>query len=76
MLKVALVGANGFVGSRIVEMFHLGELAEIKPVVRSYSSLARLSKFKLDWQIADARDREALTKGLPGLRNGYSLRLR
>jgi 2-alkyl-3-oxoalkanoate reductase len=66
MLKVALVGANGFVGSRIVEMFHLGELAEIRPVVRSYSSLSRLSKFKLDWQIADARDQEALTRAFQG----------
>jgi 2-alkyl-3-oxoalkanoate reductase len=66
MLKVALVGANGFVGSRIVEMFHLAQLAEISPVVRSFASLAPLSKFKLDWQLADARDQEALTKAFQG----------
>jgi nucleoside-diphosphate-sugar epimerase len=66
MLKVAILGASGFVGSRLVEMFHLGELADIRPVVRSYSSAARLSRFKLDWQIADARDQAALTKAFHG----------
>lgn len=66
MLKVALVGASGFVGSRIVEMFHLGELAAVRPVVRSYASLARLSRFKLDWRVADACDQEKLTTAFRG----------
>lgn len=64
--KVAILGANGFIGSRIVEMLHLGGLADVRPVVRNIGALARLSRFDLDWRIADARDQEALCKALAG----------
>ena len=56
--RVAVLGAGGFIGSRIVEMFHLGGLADVRPVTRSTGALARLSRFDLDWRIADARDQE------------------
>jgi 2-alkyl-3-oxoalkanoate reductase len=56
-MKVALMGASGFVGSRMVEMFHLGGLGEIRPIVRSFGSLARLARFDLDCKIADASRR-------------------
>lgn len=64
--KVAVLGASGFIGSRIVEMLHLGGLAGVRPVVRSMGSLARLSRFDLDWRIADARDQKALCRALEG----------
>ncbi len=64
--KVAILGASGFVGSRIVEMFHLGSLADVRPVVRSMGALARLSRFDLDWRVADARDQAALRTALAG----------
>jgi len=63
---IAVLGGNGFIGSRIVEMFHLGGLAAVRPVVRSMGSLARLSRFDLDWRMADARDQKALGKALAG----------
>ncbi len=66
MRTVGIVGANGFVGTRLVEMFHLGGGAEARPVVRSFKSLARLSRFELDCRIADARDEAALAKALEG----------
>lgn len=66
MRKVAVIGANGFVGVRLVEMFHLGKLAEVRPVVRRFSSLARLSRFELDCRIADARDQKALEEAFAG----------
>jgi len=47
-------------------MLFLGQLAEVRPIVRSFSSLARVSKFDLDCHIADARDREALVPALKG----------
>jgi nucleoside-diphosphate-sugar epimerase len=62
----AVLGASGFVGSRIVEMFHLGGLAEVRPVARSIGSLARLSRFNLDWRLADALDQEALRTAFAG----------
>jgi 2-alkyl-3-oxoalkanoate reductase len=64
--KIAVVGANGFVGSRLVEMFHLGRVAEVVPVVRSVPSLARISRFTLDWRLADATDVDSLVKGFAG----------
>lgn len=66
MLKVAILGANGFIGSRTVEMLHLGGLAEVRPVVRTLTSLARLSRFNLDSRIANACDRAALESAFQG----------
>lgn len=64
--KVAVIGANGFVGSRVVEMFHLSGLCEVVPVVRGVNALPRLSRFELDWKLADARQTEALSAALTG----------
>lgn len=50
----------------MVEMFHLGQFARVRPVVRSFKSLARLSRFALDCRIADAQDASALTKAFEG----------
>ena len=64
--KIAILGASGFVGSRLLEMFHLGQFATLRPVVRNFSSLARLARFDLDWCIADALDQAALTQAFSG----------
>src|SRR5450432_425387 len=62
MNKVAILGASCFVGSRMVEMFHLGRLMEVHPIVRSFTSLPRIARFDLDWRVADACSEEGLTK--------------
>ena len=64
--RIAVMGASGFLGSRVVEMFHLGAVAEVRPVVRGFQSLARLARFELDWRVADARDETALTAAFEG----------
>lgn len=64
--RIALLGAGGFVGSRMVEVFHLMQIAEIVPVVRRVASMARLSRFQLDVAIADGRDSDALVKAIHG----------
>lgn len=66
MLTVAILGANGFIGSRAVEMLHLEQQAIVRPIVRSLPNLARLSRFDLDCRIADAFDVRALTEALTG----------
>ncbi|GAB4374213.1 MAG: hypothetical protein Kow00121_18310 [Elainellaceae cyanobacterium] len=66
MLNVAIVGANGFIGSRAVEMFHLNEWATVRPIVRHVPSLARLSRFNLDSRVADALDQTALRDAFLG----------
>ncbi len=66
MLKVAILGANGFIGSRTVEMLHLNGWAEVRPIVRTISNLARLSRFDLDCRIADALNQSALAEAFKG----------
>lgn len=66
MIKVAVLGANGFVGGRTVEMLHLKGLAEVRPVARNVAGLARLARFDLDGRIVDARDQTALRSALAG----------
>jgi nucleoside-diphosphate-sugar epimerase len=66
MLKVAILGANGFIGSRTAERLHLAGLAEVRPIVRSFASLARLSRFSLDFRVADAFDQPALRDAFTG----------
>lgn len=65
-MKLAVLGASGFVGSRLVEIFHLNRAFEVRPIVRSYNGLARLARFELDWRLADARDERALNEAFKG----------
>ncbi|HSL46404.1 MAG TPA: NAD-dependent epimerase/dehydratase family protein [Anaerolineales bacterium] len=66
MIKIAVLGANGFIGTRIMEMFALSDLAEVRPIVRNYSSLARASRFDLDSRVANASDQDALEAAFRG----------
>ena len=65
-VRVAVLGASGFIGIRLVEIFHLTEMATIRPVVRSVASLASLSRFDLECRLADARDQAALRRAFAG----------
>lgn len=64
---IAVIGANGFIGSRIVEMLVLEELAAVRPIVRRPSALASSSRFGLEGRIAEASDRAALRMALDGV---------
>jgi nucleoside-diphosphate-sugar epimerase len=66
MKIVAVLGANGFIGSRIIEMLHVGNLAKVRPVVRTAASAARLSRFDLDCRVADALDPHSLAVAFSG----------
>ncbi|HEX2853345.1 MAG TPA: NAD(P)-dependent oxidoreductase [Opitutaceae bacterium] len=65
-MKIAVIGGNGFIGSRIVEQLHLANEHAVVPVVRGASSLARPARFKLEWRLADALDATALRTALEG----------
>ena len=60
MVRMAILGAGGFIGNRAVEMLHLGGRFEVIPVVRTAQSLALASRFELDSRVADGRDKAAL----------------
>jgi 2-alkyl-3-oxoalkanoate reductase len=63
---VGIVGASGFIGSRLVEWLALRDLAHMRPIVRSFKSMARLARFDLDCRVADATDRASLQTQLEG----------
>lgn len=63
---VAVIGANGFIGNRLVEMLHLGGAHQVRPIVRRASGLALASRFALEGRVADALDAPALTDALAG----------
>ena len=66
VLKVAVIGANGFVGSRLVEQWHLEDRAEIVPVVRRPEAAAAALRFALDCRVADALDERGLARAFAG----------
>lgn len=65
-MKVAIIGAGGFIGARLVEMFHLGGRHTVVPIVRRPSGLALPARFALDCRIGDALDVASLTTALAG----------
>lgn len=66
MIKIAVLGANGFIGNRVVELFALSDEVNVRPIARDYPSLARASRFNLDLRVADAFDQESLQIAFQG----------
>jgi len=66
MKPLAVMGASGFVGVRLVEMFHLSGRAPVRPIVHRPASLAALARFQLDPRLANYADPAALAKALEG----------
>ncbi|KFG70299.1 NAD-dependent epimerase/dehydratase family protein [Microvirga sp. BSC39] len=63
---IAVLGANGFIGGRTVEMMRLLGWAEPRPLVRRAEALAHVCRFALDARVADARDETALRAAFLG----------
>jgi nucleoside-diphosphate-sugar epimerase len=66
LLRVAVIGANGFIGSRLVEQWHLEERIDVVPVVRRPEGAAGVLRFGLDCRVADALDERELARALAG----------
>jgi len=64
--SVAVAGANGFIGNRLVERLVLHDLAIVRPLVRSFQGMARVARFDLDCRVVDATDSTALERELRG----------
>ncbi len=63
---VAIIGANGFIGTRFVEMLHLDGRHTVVPIVRRASGLALAARFRLDARLGDALDVASLSAALIG----------
>lgn len=65
-MKVAVIGASGCIGLRLVERLHLGDAIAVVPIVHTYRSLAVLARFDLPWRVADPADADQLAVALEG----------
>jgi 2-alkyl-3-oxoalkanoate reductase len=65
-VRVAVIGAGGFVGSRLVERWLDADGIEPVPVVRHAGSLARVARFDVGWRLADSRSETELARALEG----------
>lgn len=65
-MKVALIGASGFVGTRLIEKYHLGGGPTVAAIVRQPSSLALPSRFAMETHVADALDVDAMARAMSG----------
>lgn len=65
-MKIAIIGANGFIGARLVERLHLAGRHQVVPIVRRPAGLALPARFALPWRLANALDPAALATALEG----------
>lgn len=65
-MKIAILGAGGFVGSRLMEQAALTPEWQFVPVLRSPKNLARLSKLGVTARFADTGRLEPLAEALEG----------
>ena len=66
MGRIAIVGAGGFVGARLLEMAVLGGRTDVVPVVRAWRSVARVAHLGIEHRLADAARVESLAPALTG----------
>ena len=65
-LHVAITGANGFIGGRLVECLHLGGLATVKALVRGSSNTARIQRLPVSVEVVDLQSSDSLVPALKG----------
>lgn len=65
-MKVAVIGASGFIGTRLIEHFQLTGGPSVAAVVRRPSSLALPARFAMETHIADALDVDAMARAFSG----------
>lgn len=63
---VAVIGASGFIGNRIIEMLHLSGRLTVRAVARRAEGLAMASGLGVEGRVADGFDTAALTEALQG----------
>lgn len=65
-MKVAIIGASGCVGTRLIERYHLGGGPDFVAVVPRAPSLARPGRFHVESQFADPLDTDAMARAFTG----------
>jgi nucleoside-diphosphate-sugar epimerase len=71
-MKIAIIGAGGFIGSRIVESLHLGDSPSVVALGRRAATLAGAARFAIDTRVVDALDADALAGAIGDCRSAVS----
>jgi nucleoside-diphosphate-sugar epimerase len=68
MKTISIIGAGGFVGTRLAESLLIAGQTEVRAIVRAYRNFASLARFgaPLTIEIADAEDPAALERAIGG----------
>lgn len=64
---ILVTGAAGFIGARVCEVLHLSGAAEVRPVVRRWSSAARLGRLPLRLVQCDITDPRSVRQAMEGV---------
>jgi 2-alkyl-3-oxoalkanoate reductase len=64
-MRIGVVGASGFIGHRILEVFYERGV-EVRPIIRSSANIDRLKINHLDTRVANAFDRISLASAFKG----------
>ena len=62
--RIGIIGAGGFLGTRLIESWFLGGHIHPVAIVRRPASLARLARFPVEQKIADAADPKSLADAI------------
>jgi nucleoside-diphosphate-sugar epimerase len=65
-MKVAILGAEGALGARIIESFHLGDGPSLTAVARTPAGLGAAARFPIDLRVADLFDIDSLARTFAG----------
>jgi 2-alkyl-3-oxoalkanoate reductase len=65
-MKTAIIGADGCLGTRLVESFQLGDGPSVAAITQSVTQLARPARFAIDLRVADNADIDSLARSLSG----------
>jgi nucleoside-diphosphate-sugar epimerase len=64
---ILVTGAAGFIGARVCEVLHLSGAGEVRPVVRRWSSAARVGRLPLALQQCDVTDPRSVRRAMEGV---------
>ena len=64
--RILLTGGTGFIGGRAIERLVLEEKANVRVLVRSYSSAARLARFPVEIVLGDLTNEESVRAAVKG----------
>ncbi len=60
--RIGIIGAGGFIGSRLIERLLLEQSADVRAIIRGMASYPRLARFDIDIEFGDVLNLESLVK--------------